>query len=235
METYAITDKGYYRKENQDRYFLREMGDRSVLAAVADGMGGEAGGALAAQMTVDLFGEFKPDFPRAEAQLKTLFQKAAENIKLKVQDSPELNGMGTTLTALYLKNNHCFWAHVGDSRLYHLRSEQLLQVTEDHTYVNLLVKIGELTAEKARNHPMGNILIHCIGCQPLEMSSGSLEVKTGDYLLLSSDGLHHEVREDQILSILNQKTDLKTKCKNLLAAALKAGGRDNVTLVGLLI
>jgi PPM family protein phosphatase len=143
--------------------------------------------------------------------------------------------MGTTLTAVYLKNNLCYWAHAGDSRLYRLRSGQLTQVTEDHTYVNLLVKIGELTPEKARNHPMGNILIHCIGCQPLEMISGRFEVKSGDYLILSSDGLHHEVREDRIISILNQKSDLKTKCKDLLGTALKAGGRDNVTIVGLLI
>jgi serine/threonine protein phosphatase PrpC len=235
METYAITDQGSVRKENQDRFFLRELGDGAVLAAVADGMGGEAGGALAAQMTVDLFRDFNPASSRAEAQLKILFQKAAENIKLKVQDSPQLNGMGTTLTALYLKDNHCCWAHVGDSRLYHLRSGQLTQVTEDHTYVNLLVKIGELTPERARNHPMGNILIHCIGCQPLEMTAGSLEVMKGDHLILSSDGLHHEVREDQIISLLNQKTDLRTKCSDLLGAALKAGGRDNVTIVGLLI
>jgi PPM family protein phosphatase len=234
METYAVTDRGLLRKENQDRFFLRELEDGTVLAAVADGMGGEAGGAQAAQIAVDVFRDYNPDQPQVEAQLKILFQKASENIKHKVRNSPELTGMGTTLTAVCVKNGIAYWAHVGDSRLYLFRSGRLLQVTEDHTYVNLLVKIGEITPAEASNHPLENILIHCIGCQPLEMTSGSFEVMAGDQIIISSDGFHRGVKEDWMVSILSKKIDLKIKCKELLRAALEAGGRDNVTIVGLL-
>jgi PPM family protein phosphatase len=234
METYAVTDLGLLRKENQDRFFLRELEDGTVLAAVADGMGGEAGGSQAAQIAVDVFKDFNPALPQVGSQLKTLFQKASENIKHKVRNSPELTGMGTTLTAISVKNGTAHWAHVGDSRLYLFRSGRLLQVTEDHTYVNLLVKIGEITPEEARNHPLENILTHCIGCSPLEMTSGILEVMAGDQIIISSDGFHRGVKNDQMVSILSRRIDLEMKGKELLKAALEAGGRDNITIVGLL-
>lgn len=235
MEAFTITDRGLRRQENQDRLILRELEDGTILAAVADGMGGEAGGGQAAQIAVDILKEFKGDLPETEARLKALFQKASETIRRKVQDSPKLAGMGTTLTAVCLKDGMAYWAHVGDSRLFLFRSGRLIQITEDHTYVNLLIKLGEITPEKARGHPLENLLTHCVGCLPLEVSTGNFGILSGDQLILSSDGLHHEVTEDRMSSILSGKTGLNVKCKELLKAAIEAGGRDNVTIVALLV
>jgi PPM family protein phosphatase len=232
METYSITDRGLWRRENQDRYFLQEFEDGSVLAAVADGMGGEAAGGQAAQMAVDTFKAFTFGLEQAEADLKNLFQSASEKINGEVQRDPELTGMGTTLTAAYIQNGMTHWAHTGDSRLYLLRAGELIRITEDHTYVNMLVQEGAIRPEEARGHPLENILIHCIGCLPLEVSTGRFGVSAGDLLLLTTDGLYHEIKEDRMIQVLSGEAGLQKKCSGLLRAALEAGGRDNVTIVG---
>jgi protein phosphatase len=140
--------------------------------------------------------------------------------------------MGTTLTAACITKGKVHWAHVGDSRLYLFRTGQLNQITEDHTYVNRLVKEGTITREEARIHPLQNILLHCLGCQPLKISSGRFEIYNDDLVLLCSDGLYHEMREEKMVSILTEKYSVNEKLDGLLQAALKAGGQDNITLVG---
>ncbi|MBI5604368.1 MAG: serine/threonine-protein phosphatase [Deltaproteobacteria bacterium] len=232
METYAITHRGLKRKENQDRFFIREWDDQTILVAVADGMGGEAGGGLAAQISIEAVKEFTPDPAAPEAFLKKAFQTAALRIHEEVRKDFRLDGMGTTLTGACIKNGMTFWAHVGDSRLYLFREGDLTQITEDHTFVNSLVKDGVITREEAERHPMQNILLHCVGCEPMEVSSGRFEVFKGDLILLSTDGLHHEVLEKKISSILAGETGIKEKFERLLKAALEAGGRDNITLAG---
>ena len=151
METFAITHQGLIRRENQDRYLFREFEDQVLLMAVADGMGGEAGGGLAAQIAIEAVGEFTPpDLTDIEASLIELFLAASRRIEDEVRKDPRLKGMGTTLTAACIKNGITSWAHVGDSRLYLWRKEHLTQITEDHTFVNNLVKQGVITEGEAR-------------------------------------------------------------------------------------
>jgi serine/threonine protein phosphatase PrpC len=143
--------------------------------------------------------------------------------------------MGTTLTAAYLKKGAIHWAHVGDSRLYLFRSGGLTQVTEDHTFVNQLFKKGAITREETKGHPLQNILLHCLGCKPMIMSSGWFKVQKDDLVLLCTDGLSHEVRDEGMASILIKKINIKEKFENLLQFALEGGGQDNITLVGITI
>ena len=188
METYAMTHPGLIRKENQDRYFIREFEDQTVLLAVADGMGGEAGGGLAAQTAVEAFKDFDSNLATIEASFAAVFQVADQRIREEIRKSPQLEGMGTTLTSAYLRKGEIHWAHVGDSRLYLFQTGGLTQVTEDHTFVSRLVKEGTITKAQARVHPLQNILIHCLGCKPLMMSSGQFKVQKDDLVLLCSCG-----------------------------------------------
>jgi PPM family protein phosphatase len=235
METYAISHQGLKRKENQDRYFIREFEDRTILLAVADGMGGEAGGGLAAQIAVEAFKDFNSNLAAVEASFGTVFQFADQRIREEIRKDPQLEGMGTTLTSAYLKKGEIHWAHVGDSRLYLFRTGELTQVTEDHTFVTRLVKEGTITKEQARVHPLQNVLIHCLGCKPMMISSGQFKVQKNDLVLLCSDGLYHEVRDEEMVSILIKKISIKEKFESLLQSALETGGWDNITLVGVKI
>jgi PPM family protein phosphatase len=235
METYALTHQGLIRKENQDRYILREFEDQTILMAVADGMGGEAGGGLAAQTAVEAFKDFDLNLATVEDSFAAVFQAADRRIRVEIQKGPHLKGMGTTLTSACLKKGEIHWAHVGDSRLYLFRAGGLTPVTEDHTFVNRLVKEGTITKAEARDHPLQNILIHCLGCLPMVISSGRFKIQKNDLVLLCTDGLYHEVKEEEIASILIQKIRIKEKLEGLLQAALEDGGQDNITLVGVMI
>ena len=235
MEIYALTHQGLIRKENQDRYFIREFEDQTILMAVADGMGGEAGGGLAAQTAVEAFEDFNSNLATVEASFAAVFQAADRQIREEIRKGPQLKGMGTTLTSAYLKKGEIHWAHVGDSRLYLFRLGELTQVTEDHTFVNRLVKEGTITKEDARDHPLQNILMNCLGCMPMMMSSGRFKIQKSDLVLLCTDGLSHEVRDEEMASILIKKIGLKEKFEGLLQAALDGGGHDNITLVGVMI
>jgi PPM family protein phosphatase len=235
METYSLTHQGLERKENQDRYFVREFEDQTILLVVADGMGGEAGGGLAAQTAIEALKDFNLNLATVEASFAAVFQTADRRIRETTLQDPRLKGMGTTLTSAYLKEGEIHWAHVGDSRLYHFRAGRLTQVTEDDTFINQLVKEGTITREQARGHPMQNILIHCLGCLPVRISYGRFKVQKDDLVLLCTDGLYHEVNEEKIVSLLMKKIGLKEKLEGLLHAALDSGGHDNITIGGLMI
>jgi serine/threonine protein phosphatase PrpC len=181
------------------------------------------------------FNDFNPGPRGTKASLLKSFQAADQRIGEEVQKDFKLEGMGTTLTAAYIKNRITYWAHVGDSRLYLWRAGRLTQMTEDHTFVNSLVKDGVITQGEADVHPMQNILLHCIGCEPLEISSGRFKIFKGDLVLLSTDGLHHEVPEGEIVSVLKKDMGIRKKLEKLVRVALKAGGQDNITIAGLTI
>jgi protein phosphatase len=129
-------------------------------------------------------------------------------------------------------NGTVTWAHVGDSRLYVFREEKLTRVTEDDTIPGLLLAEGDITQEEARVHPLKNVLFDCLGRGDFEATAGKFEIQEDDLLLLSTDGLHDEVSEKKMISILLLDKDLQGKLEDLVSAALDAGGRDNITVVG---
>jgi serine/threonine protein phosphatase PrpC len=225
------THQGLKRANNQDRYLVRDYGPEDALLAVADGMGGEAAGDQAAQIAIDSLIPFQSEEADPLLQLLGLFKQASENIAAQVRQNFQLSGMGTTLTTVFLRRGRAYYAHVGDSRLYLFRAGKLGRVTWDHTLPDTLLKEGNITTEEARNHPAQNLLLQCIGCGRFKASTGILELETDDILLISSDGLHHEVPEEEIAARLTGAEDLGGALKKLIQAALDAGGRDNITIV----
>jgi len=232
MMTHGTSHQGFKRSSNQDRFFCREMEDGSLLMAVADGMGGQAGGEVAAQTAIDVIAEFDPRLAPVEKQLRLLIREADDRVRREAEKDQALKDMGTTLTITLFKAGVAYWAHVGDSRLYLFRGGELSVVTEDHTIPGFLLAEGKITKEAARVHPMRSSLLDCVGCGSLDMDSGKLDISEGDLLLLTTDGLHDHISEETIRSILDSENSLDDRFRELVNAALDTGGYDNITVVG---
>ncbi len=213
-------------------HFVKVFDDGSALLGVFDGLGGQAAGEKASERAKESMEAFDPYRQSMERHLVELMQIANRNILDMVDEIPDLRGMGTTMTIAYAGDGGVTWAHVGDSRLYVFRDGQLMRITEDDTIPGLLLAEGEITKEEARVHPLKNALFECIGRGDFEATAGSFKLEKEDLLLLSTDGLHDEVSEKEMISILLLEKDLKEKLESLVSAALEAGGRDNVTVVG---
>jgi serine/threonine protein phosphatase PrpC len=235
MEVFSLTHQGLKRADNQDRFFVRSYDSAAWLLAVADGMGGEAAGDQAAQCAIESLQDFQPLTTDPIAQLLALYKKASNDIYERVRENNHLSGMGTTLTAAFLKGEKVYWAHVGDSRIYLLTAGELQRITWDHTLPDTLLKEGDITPEEARNHPAQNLLLQCVGCGRFKASTGIFRINAGDMVLLSSDGLNHEVPEEVIRDLLGGGGSLENRLQALVQAALDSGGRDNITVVGALI
>jgi protein phosphatase len=233
------TDKGCVREINEDSgRFVRPsdpalLAGRGTLVIVADGMGGHSAGEVASLMAVEhvsrLYYETKG---KPEAALKHAVEEANRRINEAAADDESKHGMGTTCTALVLLGDTAFAAHVGDSRLYMVRAGQLYQLTEDHSAVTEMVKLGLITKEEARTHEDKNIILRALGTSP-EVEVSTLEpfrVREDDYYLLCSDGLYDLVRDEEIASLLSESEDIHAAGERLIALAKERGGHDNITV-----
>jgi protein phosphatase len=221
------TDTGRQRRDNEDNAFAR-----APLFVVADGMGGAQAGEVASRIAVEAFEHDLPDGMGAEQGLAERVREANQRIYDCSREERERAGMGTTLTAAYLEEQHLAIAHVGDSRAYMLRDGTLQRLTRDHSLVDELVRRGKLTEEQAAEHPQRSIITRALGPEPeVEVDTWSYPVRPGDILLLCSDGLTSMVSEDDVTRILTQAPTLEQAGENLIAAANAAGGRDNITVV----
>src|ERR1051326_6987006 len=205
------TDVGLVRSENQDfgAYTTpaeeRDSHTGGRLLLVADGMGGHRGGATASRLAAETV---KAQYLGSEdadvaAALRDALVRANARIFTEAQANPELRGMGTTTSALVVRNNNAWFAHVGDSRIYLIRGGAIKQLTEDHSLVASLGREGLLTSSEAENHPRRNVLQRSMGVgEDVEIDvSGPLPVQEGDVFILCSDGLHGLLREPEILEI----------------------------------
>ena len=147
-----------------------------------------------------------------------------------VERNTDLAGMSTTLCGSLMRNGIAYWIHVGDSRLYLLRNNKLMQITRDHNLAQYLLDNGEITAEEARQHPARHHLYQCVGCGNCQPDSGQIEVQSGDLLVHTTDGINEEVSAETITSLLTSPDDIQTRAKSLIQAALDAGGKDNITV-----
>ncbi len=232
MKTFSVTHQGRVRDKNEDMHFVKVFNEGSALLGVFDGLGGQAAGEKASERAKESMEAFNPYSQSMERHLVELMQIANRSILDMVDEIPDLRGMGTTMTIAYAENGSVTWAHVGDSRLYVFREGKLRRITEDDTIPGLLLAEGEITKEEARVHPLKNALFECIGRGDFEANAGSFKLGKDDLLLLSTDGLHDEVSEKEMISILLLKKDLEEKLEALVSAALDAGGHDNITVVG---
>jgi len=221
------TDTGRQRKGNEDAYFAR-----SPLFAVADGMGGAQAGEVASRAAIDAIERGLPDGPgSAEERLAGLVLVANERIIEMARADRERAGMGTTMTAAYVTEGDVAVAHVGDSRMYRLRGDELQLLTEDHTLVAELERQGKITQEEAGRHPQRSIITRALGADhDIEVDHHTWPARDGDVYLICSDGLMM-FPEEEIPEIVRSAPDLRTAARALVDAANAGGGRDNITVV----
>jgi protein phosphatase len=227
----AATDVGKVRAVNEDSYLARDG-----IAVVADGMGGHACGDRASALAIEEFAALDAASLSVE-QVHNAIRSANEAIVSEAAAAPEKNGMGTTLTGVALVAHggspHWLVFNLGDSRVYRLAAGTAIQLTSDHSEVAELVARGQITSEQARRHPLRNIVTRSLGVDPLEpvdvwvFPPSSL----GDAFLACSDGLTNELDDTAIGSIAGSAATAGDAAVALVEAAVRAGGRDNVTAV----
>lgn len=228
LSVYALTDVGKVRTNNQDALIVC---DEAMLYGVADGMGGHNGGETASSGARDgLIAALKDKTPSADAFREGVVRVNAELFRQQAADE-KLMGMGTTLSAIWMNEHYAFLAHVGDSRIYRYRDGKLEQLTDDHSLVGELVRAGYLTAEQAENHPNKNVILRAVGTEAgIDVDLATETRKPGDVWLICSDGLHGMVPDSQMEALLTEHQP-KECAQLLMDAALKAGGRDNISVV----
>lgn len=230
----GLTDTGVVRTANQDNYFVDDELGRFFI--VADGMGGHAGGQEASKIATEEIYTYLDrhwDTPiESEVLLTQAVEKANVSILEDQQIHPERRDMGTTVVVLMFRNQQALCAHVGDSRLYRLRDSGLEQITDDHTWVGMALKKGEINEEQAKFHPWRHVLSQCLGREDLRLIEvQEIEVVKGDRLLICSDGLTEEVSDEQIATALTSLKSHEETARQLIDTAKAAGGSDNITVV----
>ena len=229
----GLTDTGVLRSVNQDSYYIDPQGRFFI---VADGMGGHAGGEEASRIATKEIKTYLEDRWESEDLSTTLIEKALDRANQGIladqEIHPERRDMGTTVVVVLLRKQETWCAHVGDSRLYLFREQQLQQVTTDHTWVAQALKAGDIAAEQARTHPWRHVLSQCLGRKERqEPDIQNLDLQPRDLLLLCSDGLTEEVSDEEISSYLAKSTDCEEIAQQLIEAAKTAGGADNITAI----
>jgi len=238
---YTIAERthiGHVRSLNQDSHFVRRT-EQGIFLCVADGLGGHPCGERVSRLVTDLFEARMATFfsdPDPRQVLQKALRDSQQQINRYTDQHPDCRNMGTTLVCARVQNDQFFTAHIGDSRAYLIRAGSVRSRTEDHTLVQRLIQQGELPAESLYFHPYRHVLDRIVGGardnRPSFDFSTDRELRTGDHLLLCSDGLYGMVPESQIVKIISQSDpDPETKCDQLLSAALQNGGKDNITLI----
>ncbi len=223
----ARSDRGLVRANNEDSVYA---GAR--LLALADGMGGHAAGEVASQLVIAALAHLDDDEPGGDllSKLDAAVREGNSAIAAHVEADPELEGMGTTLTAILFAGNRLGLVHIGDSRGYLLRDGELTQITKDDTFVQTLVDEGRITAEEAHSHPQRSLIMRALTGHEVEPTLIMREARAGDRYLLCSDGLSDPVSHETILEAL-QIPDVAESADRLIELALRGGGPDNVTVV----
>jgi PPM family protein phosphatase len=227
VEHWQGSDLGRQRQGNEDNYFVRVP-----LFVVADGMGGAQAGEVASEMAVTSFENGLPDGVDPGEALSDVIESANRAIHDRSRSDAEHAGMGTTLTAAYVGENEVTVAHVGDSRAYLLRGDELIRLTRDHSLVGELVARGKLTEEQAEAHPQRSVITRALGPEAnVQVDVETYPARAGDVFLINSDGLTGMVGEAGVKPILERAPTLEQAGRDLIAAANEAGGRDNITVV----
>lgn len=225
----AGSHKGMIREGNEDSGYA---GPR--LLAIADGMGGQAAGEVASSEVISTIVALDDDVPGSDilTSLGTAVQRANDQLRMMVEEDPQLEGMGTTLTALLWTGQRLGLVHVGDSRAYLLRDGVLTQITQDHTWVQRLVDEGRITEEEATTHPQRALLMRALGSgDHVEPDLSIREVRAGDRYLICSDGLSGVVSHQTLEETLASYQGPQETVQELIQLALRGGGPDNITLI----
>ncbi len=235
---YAKSDVGKVREMNQDSYYISDLQSPVKLYLLADGMGGYKGGEIASSLAITCARNYiENNFKETAKDRESLIQLVASSMEYanmvvyeKAKENKELEGMGTTLEVCLIYNNKVYIGHVGDSRVYRIRKDFIRKLTQDHSYVQKLLKDGTITKEEAENHPKKNMLMKALGCnafvEPDVTVKGFLK---DDILIITSDGLTNMVKQEDIFNIA--KGNIEKAPIKLVDLANENGGLDNITVV----
>ncbi|HZD94545.1 MAG TPA: Stp1/IreP family PP2C-type Ser/Thr phosphatase, partial [Candidatus Sulfotelmatobacter sp.] len=232
---------GCVRANNEDNF---GFDSRYGIFVVCDGMGGQAAGEVASKMGVDILLDYfrkeinttgsqpangAKSLPGSQSLAKAI-QLANRTIFKAGQEQNGRNGMGSTIVAALVRGNSLAIAHVGDSRIYMVRQGAIQQLTQDHSFVMEQVRRGYITLEQAEKSEMQNIILRALGSEEaVEADVEDLLALPGDRLLMTSDGLTRHVKDEEILSIVQESSDLEKACNSLVEIAKRRGGDDNIT------
>ncbi|MEG2337710.1 MAG: Stp1/IreP family PP2C-type Ser/Thr phosphatase [Clostridium sp.] len=225
------THIGMVREVNEDSILTYENNDYTILI-VADGMGGHNAGEIASDIAVNTLNQYIEKnfniYDDYEDLLRDAILEANKNIFKHSSESETLNGMGTTITALLVVKDGAYIAHVGDSRAYIVRDNAIRQITEDHSYINELLKKGAITEEEASVHPMKNLITRAVGTDKYVVIDTFQEaIHLNDYFILCSDGLTRYVTESEILEFIFKGSSVD----EIVETANLRGGKDNISLI----
>jgi len=242
------SDIGFKRRKNEDAYLMVYQNEAGFdvasfgrMFAVADGMGGTAGGDVASKTACEGLlayyageSETEMDVNPLEwrlGRLESVIWMIEKEICRLGEEVPNLADMGTTLSVLLLFQGHALIAHVGDSRVYRFRSGVMEQLTRDETMAQLSVEMGYLKPENLSGHPQGHVLTQALGAGLEKVNTRVERLESGDVFLLCSDGLYDMVPDKRILEIFQKSDGVEGVCQRLVEEALHNGGRDNVTVI----
>lgn len=237
MEVGFKTDKGQRRSNNEDACFVMKK-DRVFI--VADGVGGNNSGEIASRTCVNGVAKYvetnSMEGLSSEEDIKAYFEDCLKDVNFKILEMSQRfeknKGMATTVVIAYMADNQMYIVNVGDSRAYILRDGQLTQITEDHTYVNTLLKAGIISKEEAENHENKNMITRAVGADyNIEPDFFRVPIYAGDIILICTDGLYGEVEKSELISRLTEEESMTHICNELVEAANRNGGSDNITMV----
>jgi len=237
LEVGFKSDKGLKRKNNEDAFFVIP---ESNIFMVADGVGGNKSGEVASRTTISKIVEYIRNNglneTLTEGEIKKYFKRCLEQVNRSIWDlsrlQPENQGMATTVVVAYIRGGVAFITNVGDSRAYCFRKGILAQLTEDHTYVNKLLKEGLITEDEARFHEKKNVITKAIGGEALIFPDFfSFTIEPGDVMVLSTDGLHGEIGDSNLCKIIAEGGSMADICVRLVNKANQCGGSDNITVI----
>jgi len=239
MKAANWTDTGRVRLVNEDHAFVEANVSGFGFAVVADGMGGHQAGEVASQMATQYITEQVKERLRSGmgteeviSLLRTLIREANSKVYRHSHTSEQYMGMGTTVVAAIADERQVIVAHIGDSRAYVISGPNIVQLTEDHSLVNELLKSGQINEEEAQNHPRRNVLVRALGTDPeVDIDIVCHPWQEHDVLLLCTDGLSRLVSPEAIVETLRSDAAWNDKAGLLVQQALEAGGDDNITVV----
>ena len=236
------TDIGQTRSSNQDAMSAGFLDERTCWAVVCDGMGGANGGSVASQKCIELLSEqlqegYRPELSKEE--IRSLLEGAIYHANAVIyelaQTNSELSGMGTTAVLALVQEQELSVVHVGDSRAMLFHAGTIQRLTKDHSLVQHMIDVGELTEQEAQQHPNRHVITRAIGVSPVVLDDyGQWSLQPGDVLLLCSDGLYNRV-SDQEIALLLKETQREQWAEKLVEKANENGGEDNITAVLLCI
>ena len=236
IKTWAITDVGLVRKENQDTYRIARNGG---VCVVCDGMGGAAGGRIASTLAAETYVAeldkvLKPDMTPEQLREASSYAVAMANqaVENRATEDAELSNMGTTLVSAIAYEGGTVITNIGDSRAYYITEAGITRITKDHSLVESMVDHGDITADEARHHPNRNLITRALGRDTNAACDGYIRpMEKGDYILLCTDGLVNTVTDQEMLFEILHGQDEDTCLSRLMEIAKAQGAPDNVTAV----